>query len=144
MIPAYNKKRCAAFSFVTGIHFRRKTDFLPEEDTTMSYSGFEPELTRLQADGHSRHTGWGRKNVVLAFPESLGMARLSDVLVTIKCLQGIFDDKDAPRTNRSIVKNVDKITEIIEVDQDVSSRSIAQELHIDHKAVLNHLLKAGL
>ncbi|GFX58915.1 hypothetical protein TNCV_806191 [Trichonephila clavipes] len=56
MIPAYNKKRCAAFPFETGIHFRRKTDFFPEEDTTKSYSGFEP--TRLQAEGHSHHTGW--------------------------------------------------------------------------------------
>ncbi|GFS70573.1 poly polymerase [Trichonephila clavipes] len=53
MIPAYNKKRCAAFPFETGIHFRRKTDFFPEEDTTKSYSGFEPEPTRLQAEGHS-------------------------------------------------------------------------------------------
>ncbi|GFT53465.1 hypothetical protein TNCV_3324541 [Trichonephila clavipes] len=41
-----------------GIHFRRKTDFFPEEDTTMSYSGFEPEPTRLQAKGRSYHTGW--------------------------------------------------------------------------------------
>ncbi|GFT17479.1 hypothetical protein TNCV_4807301 [Trichonephila clavipes] len=56
MIPAYNKKRCAAFPFGTRIHFRRKTDFFPEEDTTKSYSGFEP--TRLQAEGHSHHTGW--------------------------------------------------------------------------------------
>ncbi|GFY12669.1 hypothetical protein TNCV_2448601 [Trichonephila clavipes] len=62
MIPAYNKRRCAAFPFKTGIHFRRKTDFFPEEDTTMSYSGFEPELTRLQADGHSHHTGWATNN----------------------------------------------------------------------------------
>ncbi|GFV54650.1 hypothetical protein TNCV_3843701 [Trichonephila clavipes] len=52
----YNKK-CAAFPFETGIHFRRKTDFFPEEDTTKSYSGFEPESTRLQAGGHSHHTG---------------------------------------------------------------------------------------
>ncbi|GFV55103.1 poly polymerase [Trichonephila clavipes] len=58
MIPAYNKKRCAAFPFETGIHFRRKTDFFTEEDTTKSYSGFEPEPTRLQAEGHSHHTGW--------------------------------------------------------------------------------------
>ncbi|GFW43029.1 hypothetical protein TNCV_1474251 [Trichonephila clavipes] len=49
MIPAYNK-RCAAFPFETGIHFRRKTDFFPEEHTTKSYSGFEPEPTRLQAE----------------------------------------------------------------------------------------------
>ncbi|GFT41864.1 hypothetical protein TNCV_1667201 [Trichonephila clavipes] len=53
MIPAYNKKRCAAVPFETGIHFRRKTDFFHEEDTTMSYSGFEPEPTRIQyCPGH--------------------------------------------------------------------------------------------
>ncbi|XP_076384905.1 histone-lysine N-methyltransferase SETMAR-like [Megalopta genalis] len=40
-------------------------------------------------------------------------------------------------------ENVDKITEIIEVDRHVSSRSIAQELKIDYKTVLNHLRKAG-
>ncbi|GFT20301.1 hypothetical protein TNCV_1009081 [Trichonephila clavipes] len=42
----------------TGIHYRRKTDFFPEEDTTKSHSGFEPEPTRLQTEGHSHHTGW--------------------------------------------------------------------------------------
>ncbi|GFX49345.1 poly polymerase [Trichonephila clavipes] len=61
MIPAYNKKRCAAFPFETGIHFWRKTDFFPEEDTTMSYSGFEHEPTRLQAEEHSHHTGWASR-----------------------------------------------------------------------------------
>ncbi|GFW12216.1 hypothetical protein TNCV_5111611 [Trichonephila clavipes] len=58
MIPAYNKKRCAAVPFETGIHFRRKTDFFPEEDTAKSYSGFAPVPTRLQAEGHSNHAGW--------------------------------------------------------------------------------------
>ncbi|XP_015604617.1 histone-lysine N-methyltransferase SETMAR-like [Cephus cinctus] len=33
--------------------------------------------------------------------------------------------------------------EMIEIDRHVSSRSIAQELKIDHKTVLNHLHKAG-
>ncbi|GFY18575.1 hypothetical protein TNCV_2398001 [Trichonephila clavipes] len=33
--------------------------------------------------------------------------------------------------------------EIIQVDRHVSSRSIAQELKIDHKTVLNHLRKVG-
>ncbi|GFU15152.1 uncharacterized protein TNCV_3789911 [Trichonephila clavipes] len=51
-------KRGAAVPFETGIHFRRKTDFFPEEDTTKSYSGFEPEPIRLQAEDHSHHTGW--------------------------------------------------------------------------------------
>ncbi|GFU34587.1 histone-lysine N-methyltransferase SETMAR [Trichonephila clavipes] len=46
---------------------------------------------------------------------------------------GIFDAKNAPRTGRPIVENVNKITEIIEVDRLVSSRSIAQELTIDYK-----------
>ncbi|GFX14253.1 hypothetical protein TNCV_1767471 [Trichonephila clavipes] len=39
--------RC--FPFETGIHYRRKTDFFPEEDTTMSHKGFEPESTRDEA-----------------------------------------------------------------------------------------------
>ncbi|GFU76869.1 poly polymerase [Trichonephila clavipes] len=68
MIPTYNKKRCAAFPFETGIHFRRKTDFFPEEDTTMSYSGFEPEPTRLQAEGHSHHTGWATPEISVTGP----------------------------------------------------------------------------
>ncbi|GFT82471.1 histone-lysine N-methyltransferase SETMAR [Trichonephila clavipes] len=55
----------------------------------------------------------------------------------------IFYVKDAPRTGRPVVENVDKITEIIEVDRHVSSRSIAQELKIDHKTVLRNLRKFG-
>ncbi|GFV89602.1 histone-lysine N-methyltransferase SETMAR [Trichonephila clavipes] len=39
---------------------------------------------------------------------------------------GIFDVKVAPRTGRAGVENVDKITEIIEVDRHVSSRSISR------------------
>ncbi|GFS84010.1 hypothetical protein TNCV_2364171 [Trichonephila clavipes] len=58
MIPAYNKKECADFLFETGIHYRRKTDFFPEEDTTMSYLGFKLEPTWLLAEGNSHHTGW--------------------------------------------------------------------------------------
>ncbi|GFV68158.1 histone-lysine N-methyltransferase SETMAR [Trichonephila clavipes] len=56
---------------------------------------------------------------------------------------GIFDVKDAPRTGRPVVENVNKITEIIEVDRHVSSRSIAQELKINHETVLSHLRKVG-
>ncbi|GFT63369.1 hypothetical protein TNCV_3696271 [Trichonephila clavipes] len=62
MIPAHKKKRCAVVPFETGIHFRRKTDFFPEEDTTKFYSGFKPEPTRLQAEGHSHHTSWATPN----------------------------------------------------------------------------------
>ncbi|GFX21157.1 histone-lysine N-methyltransferase SETMAR [Trichonephila clavipes] len=42
-----------------------------------------------------------------------------------------------------VIEKVDKITEIIEVDLHVSSRSIAQEPKIDHKTVLSHLSKVG-
>ncbi|GFV73485.1 histone-lysine N-methyltransferase SETMAR [Trichonephila clavipes] len=57
---------------------------------------------------------------------------------------GISDVKEAPRTGRTVVENVDKITEIIEVDRHVCSRSITtQELKIDHKTVLNNLLQVG-
>ncbi|GFV15405.1 histone-lysine N-methyltransferase SETMAR [Trichonephila clavipes] len=38
---------------------------------------------------------------------------------------GIFDVKGAPRTSMPVIESVDKITEIIEVDRPVSSRSIA-------------------
>ncbi|GFU63870.1 histone-lysine N-methyltransferase SETMAR [Trichonephila clavipes] len=63
-------------------------------------------------------------------------------------LQFFFDKgqiavKGAPRTGRPVVENVDKITGIIHVDQQVSSCSIAQELNIDHKTVLNHLHEVG-
>ncbi|GFW22258.1 histone-lysine N-methyltransferase SETMAR [Trichonephila clavipes] len=57
---------------------------------------------------------------------------------------GISDVKDAPQKGKPIVENVDKITEIIEVDRHVSSRSISQELNIDHKTVLSHLCKVRL
>ncbi|GFU75725.1 hypothetical protein TNCV_1651851 [Trichonephila clavipes] len=40
-------------------------------------------------------------------------------------------------------RKVDKITELIKVDRHVSSRSIAQELKIDHKTVLSYLSKVG-
>ncbi|GFU17706.1 uncharacterized protein TNCV_1744711 [Trichonephila clavipes] len=53
---------------------------------------------------------------------------------------GIFDVKDAVRTGRPVVENVDKITEII-IYWHVGSRSITQELNIDHKTVLSHLRK---
>ncbi|GFU07433.1 histone-lysine N-methyltransferase SETMAR [Trichonephila clavipes] len=56
---------------------------------------------------------------------------------------GIFDVKDARHTGRPIVENVNKIAEIIKVDRYVSSRSIAQNLTMDHKIVLSHLHKDG-
>ncbi|GFV60710.1 histone-lysine N-methyltransferase SETMAR [Trichonephila clavipes] len=68
--------------------------------------------------------------------------------VTANCVQfwfrrfrsGILNVKVA-RT--PVIENVDKTTEIIEVDRHASSRSIAQELKIDHKTVLCHLSKVG-
>ncbi|GFS90053.1 histone-lysine N-methyltransferase SETMAR [Trichonephila clavipes] len=56
---------------------------------------------------------------------------------------GILDVKDAPRTSRPVVENVDKITEIIEVERHVSSLRITQKLKMDHKTVLSHLRNIG-
>ncbi|GFY29628.1 histone-lysine N-methyltransferase SETMAR [Trichonephila clavipes] len=61
----------------------------------------------------------------------------------VDSVQAIFDVKDEPHISRPVIENVNKITEIIEVDRHVSSRSIAQELKIDHKTVLSHLRKVG-
>ncbi|GFT23479.1 hypothetical protein TNCV_2017261 [Trichonephila clavipes] len=55
--------RC--FSFRDGNPFQAKDRLLSEEDTTKSYSGFEP--TRLQAEGHSHHTGWATLYVFKIF-----------------------------------------------------------------------------
>ncbi|GFX32496.1 histone-lysine N-methyltransferase SETMAR [Trichonephila clavipes] len=57
-------------------------------------------------------------------------------------LPSIFGVKESPRTGWPVVENVVKITEIIEADRHVNSRSIVQELKIDHK-ILNHLRKVG-
>ncbi|GFU79517.1 hypothetical protein TNCV_2915771 [Trichonephila clavipes] len=56
IIPAYNKRGCVAFySRRESITGESPTSF-PEENTTMPYSGFEPEPTRLQVEGHIHHT----------------------------------------------------------------------------------------
>ncbi|GFY28570.1 histone-lysine N-methyltransferase SETMAR [Trichonephila clavipes] len=68
---------------------------------------------------------------------------LSSMPDATKYPPSIFDVKDAPRTGRPVVENVDKITEIIKVDRLVSSRSIVQELKIDYKTVLNDLCKVA-
>ncbi|GFT06060.1 histone-lysine N-methyltransferase SETMAR [Trichonephila clavipes] len=57
---------------------------------------------------------------------------------------GIFDVKDAPRTGMPFVENVDKTTETMKVDRYVSSRSIAQDLKIDHKTVLSHMQRISM
>ncbi|GFY26206.1 hypothetical protein TNCV_355221 [Trichonephila clavipes] len=56
--PSILQERMRCFPFQTGIHFRRKIDFFPEEDETIFYSGFKPEPTRLQAESNSHHTIW--------------------------------------------------------------------------------------
>ncbi|GFQ71615.1 histone-lysine N-methyltransferase SETMAR [Trichonephila clavata] len=42
-----------------------------------------------------------------------------------------------------VVENVLKITEMIEIDRHISSRSTCQELKINHKTILSHLYIAG-
>ncbi|GFW68556.1 hypothetical protein TNCV_529111 [Trichonephila clavipes] len=56
MIPAYNKKGCAAFHSRRGSITSESLTSFPKENTTMPYSGFEP--TQLQAKGHIHHIGW--------------------------------------------------------------------------------------
>ncbi|GFV79707.1 histone-lysine N-methyltransferase SETMAR [Trichonephila clavipes] len=56
----------------------------------------------------------------------------------------IFDVKDVPRTGRPVVESVDKISEVIVVDWYFRSRSIAQELKIARKTVLNNLWKVRI
>ncbi|GFV95136.1 hypothetical protein TNCV_1292541 [Trichonephila clavipes] len=59
------------------------TDFFPEEDTTMSYSGLKPEPTRLQAEGTSHHTGWAKFAVL---PGNLAQRRITVSLMScISC-----------------------------------------------------------
>ncbi|GFX85295.1 hypothetical protein TNCV_2675701 [Trichonephila clavipes] len=72
-IPANNRRGCAAF------HSRRESITggspipFPEEDTTMPYSGFKPEPTRLQVEDHIHHTGWaGAVAASKAYIDSLG------------------------------------------------------------------------
>lgn len=56
-------------------------------------------------------------------------------------LSRLFDIRDAPRIGKLVIRNVDKIMEIIKVGQHFSSRSILQKLEINRKTVLNHLHK---
>ncbi|KAG5348438.1 SETMR methyltransferase, partial [Acromyrmex charruanus] len=56
---------------------------------------------------------------------------------------GNFDVKDAYRSGRPIVENVDEILQKVKENRHVSSYDIAKELNIDHKTVLGCLRKAG-
>ncbi|GFU97680.1 hypothetical protein TNCV_4455661 [Trichonephila clavipes] len=58
--PSIEQKGCAAF------HSRREsisgvssTSFPEDTYTFIPYSGFQPKPTRLQAEWHIHHTGWG-------------------------------------------------------------------------------------
>ncbi|GFU76959.1 hypothetical protein TNCV_4521151 [Trichonephila clavipes] len=56
-------KGCAAFySRRESITGESPTSF-PEENTAIPYSRFEPEPTRLQAEGHIHHTDQGQRNL---------------------------------------------------------------------------------
>ena len=54
---------------------------------------------------------------------------------------GTFEVKDA---TSPMVENVNKNTEMISINQNVSNNSTAQELKIGHKTVLNYLHKTEL
>lgn len=54
---------------------------------------------------------------------------------------GNFDAKDAPRSGRAIVENIDKFMEIVEADRHISIVSITQGLNIVQKIVFNYINK---
>ncbi|GFV52338.1 histone-lysine N-methyltransferase SETMAR [Trichonephila clavipes] len=96
--------------------------------TSMSSPGFELKHSGTAVSVANHYSGWVTSYSLRGFNHVTACS---------------FDVKDAPHTGRPVVENVDKITEIMEVDCNVSSRSIAQDLKIDHKTVLNHLRKVG-
>ncbi|GFV54171.1 hypothetical protein TNCV_1027431 [Trichonephila clavipes] len=101
-------------------------------------------IGKVQITAHEIHHGKG-----LVVRLSLAVALSTIQLITcnfgfVDSRSGIFDVKDTPRTGRPVVENVDKITEIIEVDRHVSSCSIVQELKIDHKTVLKLFVQSWI
>ncbi|GFW72402.1 histone-lysine N-methyltransferase SETMAR [Trichonephila clavipes] len=84
---------------------------------------------------------WYEQQLECCPTQLLLLKRIRDLAATNE--RCISDVKDATRTGSPFVENVDKITEIIEVDRYVSIPSIAQELKINHKKVLSHLSKVG-
>ncbi|GFV78332.1 histonelysine Nmethyltransferase SETMARlike [Trichonephila clavipes] len=99
-----------------------------------------PDLTNSSGPSILFVKSWSKQNTKKAGAVGSLVVRASDS--RLEGL-GIFDAEDAPHTGRPVVEDVDKTTERIEIERHVSSRSIAQELKIDHKIVLNHLRKVG-
>ena len=56
---------------------------------------------------------------------------------------GSFNVKDDSRSGRAISEKTDEIFGNVQLDRHISSVDIAMELGNDHKAILNHLRKAG-
>ncbi|GFY02498.1 hypothetical protein TNCV_3503791 [Trichonephila clavipes] len=68
--PGKEQKRYAAFlSRRESISAESPIPF--PEYTSMPYSGFESEATRLQVECHNRHTGWGGNNKRSKWTQSL-------------------------------------------------------------------------
>ncbi|GFW70029.1 hypothetical protein TNCV_1404821 [Trichonephila clavipes] len=65
MTPAYDRRGVLLPIRDESITGESPTSF-PDDGTTMTYSGFKPEPTRLQAEGHSHHTGWVENIAVVA------------------------------------------------------------------------------
>jgi len=54
-----------------------------------------------------------------------------------------FYIKDAFRTDRPVIKNIDDIFTEIKLNRHISSYKIAKRLNIDHRSVFNYLRNAG-
>ncbi|GFT32373.1 hypothetical protein TNCV_4484051 [Trichonephila clavipes] len=86
--PNMEQKECASF------HSRREailgqspTSF--PEDTSMPYSGFKPEPTRFQAEGHIHHTVWLAKVRYKAY--SMVQGHLAGVMKCYKAFIKIIE-----------------------------------------------------
>ncbi|GFU60266.1 histone-lysine N-methyltransferase SETMAR [Trichonephila clavipes] len=121
--PSTNRARGLAARRLFRVPPCRKDTIHLHTYTSMPSPGFEPRPYDTAVSVTNHYTGWV-------------------AIFNFKSFS-IFDVKEASRTGRLVVENIDKITEIIEDARHVSSRSIAQELKIDHKTVSSLLRKVG-
>lgn len=58
-------------------------------------------------------------------------------------MNDVYGLDTVPSTGKQIIKNGDKILEVIEINHHVNDHSIAQELKIDRETILKYFHKSG-
>ncbi|GBN39587.1 hypothetical protein AVEN_138660-1 [Araneus ventricosus] len=79
--------------------------------------------------------------------ESLGMNTVSYEAVKVwfrKFKAGNFDTDDEPRSGRPIEVDCEQLKQIIDQDRNVSTRTIALELDVCQKTIVNALKRVGM